>query len=253
MTLNVPIEGLAPAPMFADALRNGVDTTAQTVKEQVSFTTGLLINVSPPPPPPPSTAVCNPMCANGGTCYILHECMCAEGWVGGSCIEGIDTQNHKTSQNSVFQLSALKAVPMVGPVYSQETADVQSSGRGTTVHNVRPSPHTDTIIAVYKTCRHDTIVSCLHVLYTAICSPPCDNGECTAPDTCVCVEGWDGSTCDQGETIQRWLHYTILWVHLTQLYATLPVKMVAHVLSQETAHVWMDGQETPAPKVKVGK
>ena len=65
------------------------------------------------------------------------------------------------------------------------------------------------------------------------------------------MEGWDGSTCNEGETIQRWLHYTILWVHLTQLYATLPVKMVAHVLSQETAHVWMDGKETPAPKVRV--
>ena len=67
--------------------------------------------------------------------------MCAEGWVGGSCTEGIDTgtmQYHKISQNSVFQLSALKAVPMVGPVYSLETARVQSSGRGTTVHNVRP-------------------------------------------------------------------------------------------------------------------
>ena len=132
---------------------------------------------------------------------------------------------------------------MVGPVYSLETACVQSSGRGTTVHNVRPSPHKDTsVMSAYYT-----------VLYTAICSPPCVNGECTAPDTCVCTEGWDGSTCDQGETIQRWLHYTILWVHLTQLYATLPVKMVAHVLSQETAHVWMDGQETPAPKVRVRK
>ena len=41
VTLSVPITGLAPTPMFAAALRNGVDTTAQTVKEQVPFTTWL--------------------------------------------------------------------------------------------------------------------------------------------------------------------------------------------------------------------
>jgi hypothetical protein len=29
----------------------------------------------------------------------------------------------------------------------------------------------------------------------AQCSPSCLNGECTSPDNCECLPGWEGPTC----------------------------------------------------------
>ena len=151
-------------------------------------------------------AVCDPPCANGGTCISPSECLCTVEWEGDDCTQG------KTLQSIVallihaclsHQLSALKAVPMVGPVYSLTTACVQSSGRGTTVHNVRPMQFPQIL------SHHNT-----STLYTAVCGPPCVNGECTAPDTCVCTEGWNGSRCNQGE-VQRFLQQPCMF-HITQ-------------------------------------
>ena len=45
----------------------------------------------------------------------------------------------------------------------------------------------------------------LWVLYvnnitTAVCTPPCQNGDCVTPDQCHCRSGWTGPRCEQGMT-----------------------------------------------------
>ena len=82
VTLNVPITGLAPAPMFATALRNGVETTAQTVKEQVPFTTWLLTNVFPPPPSPLPPQLCATPCVQMEelVLFFMNACVLKGGW-----------------------------------------------------------------------------------------------------------------------------------------------------------------------------
>ena len=53
--------------------------------------------------------------------------------------------------------------------------------------------------------------------YSAICTPPCQNGRCYRPDHCQCQRGWTGLRCDQG----------ILWylcishIHLSTCHLSL--------------------------------
>ena len=36
-----------------------------------------------------------------------------------------------------------------------------------------------------------------HVLYTAVCYPPCENGgTCIIPGTCICPVDWQGHRCE---------------------------------------------------------
>ena len=37
----------------------------------------------------------------------------------------------------------------------------------------------------------------IHTLKLVICDPPCDFGACVANDTCICSEGYNGSTCSE--------------------------------------------------------
>ena len=37
------------------------------------------------------------------------------------------------------------------------------------------------------------------VLSSAVCVPPCENGVCNRPGTCVCEPGWTGSRCRTGK------------------------------------------------------
>ncbi len=39
-----------------------------------------------------------------------------------------------------------------------------------------------------------------YYVYTAICYSSCGtNEECSLPDTCTCVEGWNGTDCLTGQ------------------------------------------------------
>ena len=47
------------------------------------------------------------------------------------------------------------------------------------------------------------------IINTAICDKGCENGgSCSAPNTCLCMEGYTGHTCGQG-TQYTSLHYAI--------------------------------------------
>ena len=40
------------------------------------------------------------------------------------------------------------------------------------------------------------------IILLAICNPVCGiNKECTAPNNCTCVSGWDGCNCLSGNNI----------------------------------------------------
>ena len=41
----------------------------------------------------------------------------------------------------------------------------------------------------------------------AICSPDCDNGNCTEPGVCSCDEGWNGTTCSDGKFFLYQLYF----------------------------------------------
>jgi hypothetical protein len=36
---------------------------------------------------------------------------------------------------------------------------------------------------------------------SAICNPSCVHGTCSAPDVCACDIGWEGTLCDEGESL----------------------------------------------------
>ena len=44
-----------------------------------------------------------------------------------------------------------------------------------------------------------THVTICWVLYSAICVPPCENGVCDKPGTCICEPGWTASRCRIGK------------------------------------------------------
>ena len=52
-------------------------------------------------------------------------------------------------------------------------------------------------------------------LFSAVCVPPCENGVCDRPGTCICEPGWTGSRCRTGKqgysiTIVNYSWVTIL-------------------------------------------
>ena len=60
--------------------------------------------------------------------------------------------------------------------------------------------------------------------FTVICSRPCLNGgNCTAPNTCTCDEGWTGMQCEAG-TVQRlaWVRDIVLLLQYTLVSVSSP-------------------------------
>ena len=37
------------------------------------------------------------------------------------------------------------------------------------------------------------------ILFLAVCTPECENGDCTGPNECKCYTGWKGDRCRQGK------------------------------------------------------
>ena len=64
----------------------------------------------------------------------------------------------------------------------------------------RSSPETSQSYKnLLKPTQRPTHVAICWVLSSAVCVPPCENGVCNRPGTCVCDPGWTGSRCRIGK------------------------------------------------------
>ena len=51
---------------------------------------------------------------------------------------------------------------------------------------------------LHNICINDGLILLLHCM-PVLCSPACQNGNCTPNGTCECDEGWTGEQCDEGK------------------------------------------------------
>ncbi|KAH3718102.1 hypothetical protein DPMN_060901 [Dreissena polymorpha] len=63
----------------------------------------------------------------------------------------------------------------------------------------------DTPVVVFQKTKEVQMESCCAgwsgaLCDQASCDPPCINGNCTSPNTCVCNNGFNGYSCDEDET-----------------------------------------------------
>jgi len=140
-----------------------------------------------------NAAVCDPPCANNGTCIQPGECNCTEGWIGEQCMTG----NHDTMPCIVVSLSLC--------MFNVAVCDLPCANNGTCIQPAWDCNCTEEWTGEQcMTGNHDTHWASLTLWLNcaAICTPECENGgNCTAPGICECTKQWEGGQCTQGREL----------------------------------------------------
>jgi len=127
------------------------------------------------------TALCTPVCQNGGWCVSPDTCVCAVGFTDATCSTPVCATPCPSGQicigNDVCQCPA-------GYTGAGCTVPVCSSGCANGGSCVAPDTCSCTAGWSGPSCA------------TPICAPACANGgTCIAPNTCSCAAFWSGAAC----------------------------------------------------------
>ena len=79
VTLTVRMEGLALHLMNVVVLLDGVEALVHNVSCELSMFIYMYCNAI--------SAICDPVCENGGICTTPNECSCTAGWNGSTCTQ----------------------------------------------------------------------------------------------------------------------------------------------------------------------
>ena len=105
-------------------------------------------------------AICIDSCNNEGICTAPDTCTCTPQWSGPTCFDRI------SSPPFSFFLPLLSLSLSLSLFFS--------------------------FFCFLFVC---VLLLFFSYLKIAVCTPECENGDCTAPDTCTCTSGWTGPTC----------------------------------------------------------